>query len=464
MTWIAALDVDSFHAAPTWANEFELCRAWTRLPRSVQLQTTDGRSVDVIHLGIWTHGLGPDFRDALFSIDNGPVVGGSIELHLRNRGWIEHGHHLDPTYNAVELHVVSQFDPVEIRRADGKIVPTVVLPIDLSGNPPEPMDWALVGGETCAEAIADSHAVEIRAIVGRLGDRRLSERTASFEASLNDELPETVLFAAILDALGYARNREGMRQISEHIAWPTIALIAATDQSPFERLAALFLGTGGYLALSDIEAGAFGIDPEMANRLAERWRSLNATYATAPLNPTIWELGRIRPPNHPGVRLLQAASLVAATKGALSAALLEPLRDGIDPTATIVDLASIWTSMRLGEDRARAITTNVVIPFALALGGMTGDHHLVAQTGELWESLPGAESNERTRRATRQIAGDRGIRKQGARIQQGLIHLDRSLCEPRRCFECPIATLVLANQSVTPVQGSGKVAQLSSGT
>jgi len=53
--------------------EIDLCRAWTRLPRSIPLTTTDGRSVDVIHLGTWTYGFGPDFRDAIISIDDGPT-------------------------------------------------------------------------------------------------------------------------------------------------------------------------------------------------------------------------------------------------------------------------------------------------------------------------------------------------------------------------------------------------------
>jgi hypothetical protein len=33
------------------------------------------------------------------------------------------------------------------------------------------------------------------------------------------------------------------------------------------------------------------------------------------------------------------------------------------------------------------------------------------------------------------------------RGEQGLIHLDSSLCAPRRCRECPIARLVIASAS-----------------
>ena len=67
------------------------------------LVTTDGRSVDVIHLGTWTHGFGPDFRNAVISIDNGPAEHGSVELHLRTRGWMDHRHHLEAGVPVQEL-------------------------------------------------------------------------------------------------------------------------------------------------------------------------------------------------------------------------------------------------------------------------------------------------------------------------------------------------------------------------
>jgi hypothetical protein len=128
----------------------------------------------------------------------------------------------------------------------------------------------------------------------------------------------------------------------------------------------------------------------------------------------------------------------------LTAHLLEPIREGLDPTCRVQELVERANGPRMGEDRARAIATNVVLPFAFALGQTTGDADLITRAGEIWEAMPGAESNERTRRATRQVAGEVAIRRQGSRIQQGLIYLDRNLCEPRRCYECPVASLVLA--------------------
>ncbi|HEX5500065.1 MAG TPA: DUF2851 family protein, partial [Thermomicrobiales bacterium] len=107
--------------------EIAISAAWHdgRIP--ARLRTTDGRAVDVIHRGQWSHGLGPDFTDAMLVFDGREVRNGAVEIHLRTRGWTEHGHHLDPQYNQVILHVVARHDGAETRRADGGLTPIVDL-------------------------------------------------------------------------------------------------------------------------------------------------------------------------------------------------------------------------------------------------------------------------------------------------------------------------------------------------
>ena len=74
---------------------------------------------------------GPDFRDALILFDGRELRAGSVEIHLRTRGWGDHGHHLDPAYDTVVLHLVGQHDGTETRRLNGAIVPVVVIgPVD----------------------------------------------------------------------------------------------------------------------------------------------------------------------------------------------------------------------------------------------------------------------------------------------------------------------------------------------
>jgi uncharacterized protein DUF2851 len=423
--------------------EIDLCRAWTRLPRSIPLTTTDGRSVDVIHLGSWTHGFGPDFRNAIISIDGGPTEHGSVELHLRTRGWSDHRHHLDPRYNDVILHIVGQHDEVETRRSDGKLVPTVVLDIRALGLPTHEVDWSLVGGAVCAERLAREQPDLIRGIVERLGDNRITARAARIESRLTETTPDAVLYAEILDALGYVSNRDPMAAIVSRLPWTNLVVIAGQETDTFDRTLAALLGVGGFLPLSDAEIAYTGLDPDRAHTLTKIWAGIAWEWDVKPITPTDWILARIRPSNHPIRRLVQAAALVTGSDFHLTAQLLDPLRAAADPTTFLMELVDRQDVPALGIDRARAIVTNVLVPFGFVLASQTGDADLAESTARVWESLPGAESNERTRRAVRQITGDVGMKRLGARLQQGLIHLDQSLCGPRRCYECPIAAVVV---------------------
>ena len=433
------------HASPP-ISEIELCRAWTRLPRSRPLITTDGASVDLIHLGSWTNGFGPDFRGAIVSIDNGPATHGSVELHLRTRGWSEHRHHLDPRYNDVILHVVGSHDGAETRRADGRLVPTVVLDIQVSSQASAEVDWSLVGGDVCAARIAVEQPGLIRDILGRLGDTRMSDRSARIEAKLLADLPDAVLYREILEALGYAANRATMAELVDRLPWHVVRAMAHAEESAFHDLLATFLGVGGFLPLSDQEIAYTSLDPALIQAITGTWREKAHAWALNPLAPSAWELARQRPANHPIRRLVQAAALLTAVELQPARFLVDFVRDGADLT----NLANRFGVPALGQDRARAIVTNVLIPFGFALSNHSGDRDLAERFATLWESLPAAESNERTRRAIRQVCGDVGIKRIGSRIQQGLIQLDQALCTPRRCYECPIAAMVVTDSNPPP--------------
>jgi hypothetical protein len=56
-----------------------------------------------------------------------------------------------------------------------------------------------------------------------------------------------------------------------------------------------------------------------------------------------------------------------------------------------------------------------------------------------------------------QAIGDAPIGPLGERAIQGLIHLDRTLCTPRRCFECPIAAEVIRDRQRQRVVKPGAI-------
>ena len=420
--------------------ELDLCRAWTQLPRSIPLTTTEGLAIDVIHLGTWTHGFGPDFRDAIISIDSGPAISGSIEIHLRTRGWIEHKHHLDPRYNDVVLHVVGKHDLVETRRSDGKLVPTVALDIALTGVALQPVDWSVVGGEVCAESIARERPAVIRDALAGLGDLRMTRRSAVLESELARLSADELLYREIIEALGYSQNRTPMRALTEALPWQVLNSARSAGYSTLGCL----LGAGGFLPLSDAELAHTGMAPGQLRKAHDDWQTVSTNWAIGSMPATSWVLARIRPLNHPIRRLAQFAAIIERTNGRLATELLAPIRTGLDPSENLLELVGDGGAPALGRDRARTIATNVLIPFAFAQAAATGDHDLAEATSALWVSLKAGEANERTRKGVRQIAGDAGLRRLTERHMQGLVHLTTQLCEPRRCYECPIARIVVS--------------------
>ena len=427
-------------------SERAMAAAWHGAAFDRELRTTDGREVAIVHRGTWTHGFGPDFRDAMVQFDGRTLVTGSIELHLNTGGWHAHGHHLDPRYDDVILHVVGRHDGRETRRHDGGLVPVVELPaLGMEAWTTTGLDWSLVGGEVCAETLCRERPRAVREAIWSLGDRRLAARVARLEADLLSVPPGEVLYREIFDGLGYAANREPMRLVARRLPLSTVEQFKATVR-PADGLAlvrGLLFGVAGFLPCSPADAAFAGLNPSDVTAMEAFWRSHGGAWHDAHLPQTAWTRARVRPANHPAARLSAGAALLNSTREGLVAALLAPVRAGADPVAPLVAAMTWTTSPGIGTDRVRAIVANAVIPFALALAEQSADPALGEAAAAAWERLPAADANEVTRRAQRQVAGESRLGGLGARGQQGLIHLDQTLCRPRRCFECPIGQLVV---------------------
>jgi hypothetical protein len=154
----------------------------------------------------------------------------------------------------------------------------------------------------------------------------------------------------------------------------------------------------------------------------------------------------VRPVNHPVPRLLAAAGLLAAAsaRGGTLASILAIVLEGTDAVERLRALTGSDGRSRIGADRAIDMLVSGIIPLALALAAHSGDLDLADAASSQWDRLPAPSPNAITRRALRQVAGRSPLGKIGARGAQGLIHLDTVLCQPRRCFECPVAAAELS--------------------
>jgi len=288
----------------------------------------------------------------------------------------------------------------------------------------------------------------VREILFRLGDIRLAARAARIEGRLSTESPGEILWTELLDGLGFAMNREPMRSLARALRLSSIEeLVHATPSGSRIAVArVVLLGAAGFLPLSPSEAHLAGLSNNDVGELESFWSARGDPWRGDPLPSTAWTRARVRPANHPLPRLLAAASIVvsATGQGGLLATMLGILLERSDPTESLRALATMEGSPGIGNDRALDIMASGVIPLALALAAQSGDLALTDAASNHWERLPLPAPNAVTRRAGRQVAGAARLGKIGARGAQGLIHLDTTLCQPRRCFECPVANAELS--------------------
>jgi hypothetical protein len=180
--------------------------------------------------------------------------------------------------------------------------------------------------------------------------------------------------------------------------------------------------------------------------LENHWLEHGAPWRDETIPATAWNRSRVRPANHPIPRLLAAACVLASAsaQGGTLPTILGLVLEPADPIEKLRALTGNDAHPGIGSDRAIDMLASGIIPLALAMAAHSGDLDLADAASRHWERLPAPSPNGVTRRALHQVAGPSPLGKIGARGAQGLIHLDTVLCQPRRCFECPIAAAELS--------------------
>lgn len=407
------------------------------------LTTGDGRTVIVRSPGIENRDRGPDFLGANIVIAD-EVLTGDIELHVRSSDWRAHGHHQDPRFNGVILQVVLWDDAKgQARLENGRSIPSLPLSDYLNGS----LDELSLRAEARPAALAPCRDVGDRMgadwtgeLLDRYGQERFYVKSASFEVGMLLEEPEQVLYAGIMGALGYTKNKKPFQELAGRVPLRVLQSIAHELQAEDRSigLQALLLGAAGILPSQCERRSGLG-DPEMVERLEEMWR----TVGTGPgMSYSDWHFFRMHPNNFPSRRLLGAGHLIDRYLGVgLLAGVLE-LVNGANPGKGAVSIEQgLVVPELIGPGRAREITVNVVLPFCLARAETECDPEAAERVLAVYRSYPRLEENRITRYLTAIFWGKARPRvAASAQRQQGLIHLYKAFCQEQRCGVCPVAT------------------------
>lgn len=230
--------------------EEELVRLWhgQHLPADA-LATRRGELLRVVYRGRLSPGPGPDFRDAIIQGAEGQLWQGDLEVHVRASGFRLHGHDRDPAYDSIVLHLVWEDDEGEdTLLACGRRVAVVALASwfqrrrqELERLLTRPDAWR----EPCFTALARLGAEAVGRTLDRLGDLRFRQKTESFRRVLSAawDLPaaaaagtaDQILYAAVLEALGYGGHREAFARLGRELPYHRLRA-AAADRPVFEAV------------------------------------------------------------------------------------------------------------------------------------------------------------------------------------------------------------------------------------
>ncbi|MBV9120142.1 MAG: DUF2851 family protein, partial [Chloroflexi bacterium] len=322
------------------------------------LRSTSGVAFQVVYQGRCTGGPGPDFRDAILALPDGTLLRGDVEIHLEARGWEQHGHHKDPAYDGVLLHVVLEGGG-GTRNSRGELVLTLALAGRLGTQrvrrsvvdavePPQ-LSYVLA---PCRRALPRLGPTGAAALLQQQARQRFNSKQAVFEGDLSTADAEQVLYSGLLEALGYHRNRAPFRQLAE------LATLAAVRRLGSHELELLLLHLAGLR------------DSAQAEILKDR-----CGISGSPLAGESWTVVGVRPENLPMVRIAEMAKILArlAPLGLIDELLGELAAVQEVDRRVVRRMDSSWRSQlrELGPQRVRSVAINVLLPFAAAFGQAT---------------------------------------------------------------------------------------------
>ncbi len=459
--------------------------------RTLELMTSDGRTLEIITPGIPNADAGPDFLDARIRVD-GRILCGDVELHKRNGDWTRHFHSRDNRYNRVVLHVVLYDDhapdPVT---ASGRSIPVLSLQRFLDDSFRAVWDRSIADDRAersctlpCSglsiDASQDGHLrwlthlfnermeLKLRRFEGRLKELIDEQRLALREPKLRyygdiDEIPvpnheytqhdfaprwlwEQVLYEGIFEALGYSKNREPFLKLSRNVRLDFLReRITISNSNHAAVLRAILFGVAGFLSADRCERKGNGSDDAM---IVNSWRENASFYKRERLQRAEWTFFRLRPNNFPTRRLKAGAALVQRfLEEDIVQKMIRIIKsDGTNRTR-ICELRLLMTvgrdeqSALLGRLRIDDIIINTILPLTLLYARVFKDPDIRETIQHLVMEYPSLGENTITRLIRSAVPGI-GNLLHGALVQQGMLHLHNFYCTENRCKECEIGQRV----------------------
>ncbi len=259
--------------------------------------------------------------------------------------------------------------------------------------------------------------------------RKVEDLRKLFEESHGDW--NQTLHRMLFRTVGDLQNRPLFSELSLRLPYAVVV----REQHSIQRIEALLFGVAGLLESCHKDA--------YTDALKSDFDYLKQKYNLRPFEGSEWKISRLRPANHPRLRLAQLAALISQQEYVHDRIIECRTKEDVERLFG-VEASTYWSSYynpsnavnhstkRIGMEKAHMIGINLVAIMQLFYGEQTGREELKRRAIDLWENLP-AERN----RYIREWQQGR-IFPASAFESQALLQLSRLYCEEKRCAECPL--------------------------
>jgi hypothetical protein len=419
-----------------------LYHIWDARHLQFQLQTVSGKKLEIISPGRWNTGSGPDFMNAKFQIDGKKILA-DIEIDLTTYNWKLHHHNENPEFNQVGLHVVYQHNTnlQHTIREDGAIIEIFQIKDFLDADIEKlrkQYDEFKLEAKFC-EFFAGMQPQQVQQILTDLGKQRLERKIKRFASELQFADFEQVLYQGILEALGYSKNKLAMLKFAGDVNYKKIKQAYAAGMSK-QQLIAIYLNCSGLLQHLPVS-----FSPNWQKQQQDIFQKQSFIKKKADYN---WNLFRIRPHNHPAIRLMEFARVLYPH---LQSSFFQDMLQIFSfpkQKFTITEFRKrlyrffgnqnkIMEKYAIGKTRSDTILINIILPVVILYAQKHNYSDLEKTAREVYLNYKALPSNHLIRHMQNFMdAAQIKKMKKKAVFQQGMLKLYFDKCRQHKCIDC----------------------------
>jgi hypothetical protein len=406
---------------------------WFKKLFSVNQQTTDGQTVEIIDVGQRNTNAGPDVFNAKIKIGD-TLWAGNVEFHANADDWQLHRHSNDKAYDSVILHVVLH-DGKNAVRSNGKIILQMILKY-----PPKfeaEFEAATLPFIPCAtmqnKAIAgQARNDSIKKTFELLVNERLEQKISAIETLLEQTSGdwEEAFYITTARSFGFGTNADAFEQLARNLPQK----IPAKHKDNLLQIEAMLFGTAGFLE-------NFEPKDEYSQKLLSEYQYFKHKFELKNIDKSLWKFLRLRPMNFPTVRIAQFAVLMHVSSKLFSKIIEQRSYKNLLAFFTC-EPSEYWQnhylfgketktrSKKLSKTSVDILLINSVIPFLYCYSKKYNNDEMQKFSISLLKTIP-AEKNH----ITSGFAA-LGIEAHSAFDSQALNQLKNQYCNRKDCVRC----------------------------